>query len=349
MRTHRSFMCFVWLFGVGAPAAAQLSERPLPSTRPIGIVYPSEVGRTTTNTLQDDDLAMKVIAEVEQTLRRLGYQVMSRAEVIQKLVDAGESCPSGVYNCPTSDVLRSLDLGAVVLIAIWWERRPPDITIEVTTPDATGIAKAKLDGDPSRQVPELVNSALKDLKNGKAVEVGIYSVPIGAEVRLDGELLGTAPVSAKARPGPHEVIMSYPEYVTTSRHFDVPRGAEGPMRVDVTLERTTASAARAADVPLPPPTRATPAWDYALGGALALSGAALIISPIMTIARNGECEDGANVDGCERVDFGWRSGLLMAGGVLALSGSVLLFATTPIRASLSTDGETVHAQLHGSF
>ena len=41
--------------------------------------------------------------------------------------------------------------------------------------------------------------------------------------------------------------------------------------------------------------------------------------------------------------------LLMAGGVLALSGSVLLFATTPIRASLSTDGETVHAQLHASF
>ena len=137
--------------------------------------------------------------------------------------------------------------------------------------------------------------------------------------------------------------------MTTSRHFDVPRGAEGPLRVDVTLERTTASAARAAEVPLPPPTRATPAWDYALGGVLALAGATLVISPIMTIAEDGECKDGANINGCQRVDFTWRSGLLMAGGVLALSGSVLLFATTPIRASLSTDGETVHAQLHGSF
>ena len=198
-------------------------------------------------------------------------------------------------------------------------------------------------------MPELVNSALKDLKNGKAVEVGIYTVPIGAEVKFDGELLGTAPVNAKARPGPHEVMLSYPDYVTTSRHFEVPRGAEGPLRVDVTLERTTASAASAANVPLPPPTRATPAWDYALGGALALAGVTLVISPLMTIVRDGDCKDGANADGCERIDFGWRSGLLMTGGVLALSGSVLLFATTPIRASLSTDGETVHAQLHGSF
>ena len=91
-------------------------------------------------------------------------------------------------------------------------------------------------------------------------------------MKLDGEFVGTAPVNAKARPGPHEVIVSYPDYVTTSHHFEVPRGAEVPLRVDVTLERTAASAARAADVPLPPPTRATPAWDYALGGALAIVG-----------------------------------------------------------------------------
>ena len=121
------------------------------------------------------------------------------------------------------------------------------------------------------------------------------------------------------------------------------------MRVDVTLERTTASAARAADVPLPPPTRATPAWDYALGGALALAGTVLVISPIMTLARDGDCKDGATAEGCARIDFGWRSGLLMTGGVLALSGSAVLFATTPIRGSLSTDGEIVHAQLHGTF
>lgn len=343
------FTSLICLLGLSVPAAAQLSERPLPSTRPIGIVYPSEVGRTTTNTQQDDDLAFKVVAEVEQTLRKLGYQVVPRAEVVQKLVDAGVNCAAGVQNCPSSDVLRSLDLGAVVLVAIWWDQRPADITIEVTTADATGIAKSKLDADVSRQVPELVNSALRDLKNGKAVDVGIYSVPIGAEVRLDSDLIGIAPVNAKAGPGPHEVIVSYPDYVTTSRHFDVPRGADGPVRVDVTLERTTASAAQAADVPMPPPTRATPTWDYALGSGLAVAGAVLVISPIMTLARNGDCKDGSNAVGCERVHFGSRSGLLMASGLLALSGSVLLFATTPIRASLSTDGEAIHAQLHATF
>lgn len=338
--------CLLLLLWQASPLAAQLSARPLPADRPIGIVLKSEVGRTTGNTRQEDELTQAAVAEVEQTLRRLGYRVIPRAEVVQKLVDSGINCRAGVLACEPADVLNTLQLGAVALVAIWWDRNPADVTIEITTADSVGAAKGALDGDIAKRVPALVTAALQDVQSGKAVEVQINTLPIGAEVRLDGELIGNAPVSAKARPGSHEVILSYPDYVTTSQHFEVPRGTEEPFPVHVSMERTAASASRTADVGVP--RRATRAWDDLLGTGLAVAGVALVTSPLITLARSGDCTD-TNDSSCQQVHFGWRSGLQLAGGVLALSGAVVIFATTPIRASLSTNGEIVHVQLRGSF
>lgn len=327
--------------------SAQLSARPLSADRPIGIVFQSEIGRTTGNTRKQDELTQAAIGEVEQTLRRLGYRVIPRAEVVQKLIDSGINCRAGVMACEPTEVLNTLQLGAVALVAIWWDRTPADITIEFTTADSVGSAKGALDGDVAKHVPALVTAALQDVQSGKAVMVQINALPIGAEVRLDGELLGNAPVSAKARPGSHEVILSYPAYVTTSQHFEVPRGAEEPFPVHVSMERAGESGARTADIDSPSP-HATRAWDDLLGTGLAVVGVALVITPLVTLARSGDCSD-SNSSSCQQVHFGWRSGLQLAGGVLALSGAVVVFATTPIRASLSTNGEIVHVQLHGSF
>jgi hypothetical protein len=332
-------------------AAAQMAERPMPAVRPVGIIYPSAMGSMTGNSLKQDQLTEAAIAEVEQSLRQLGYQVLPRSDVVLKLNDSGIQCPSGVYNCAPIDVLKTLNLGAVVLVAIWWNRSPADITIEVTTPDAVGSAKGTLKEDVRRTVPALVTSALQDLQNGKAVELQIKSLPIGAEVRLDGELIGTAPLSAKARPGPHEVVLRYPEYVTTSHHFEVARAARSPLLVDVAMERAGATAARRATMndPSRDSNSKLPTWDYLLGAALGIAGVAVLVAPIDTLSRDSDCGAMTNKVGCERVHFGARSGLQVAGGVLALSGAVVLFVATPIRASLSTNGEGLHAQINGSF
>jgi hypothetical protein len=331
-----------------ATAHAQIATRPLPPTRPVGIIFQSEVGKTTGNSREDDRLTQAAITAVEQSLRQLGYTVIPRAEVIQKLIDSGINCPSGVQNCEPRDVLSALDLGGVVLVAIWWNRTPADITIEVTSADAVGTAKGKLAADVNEHVPALVASALQDLKNGKAVELQINTLPLGAEVRLDGQLLGTAPVTGRAIPGAHEIIVSYPDYVTTSQHLDVPRGADDPLPVHIALERTTGSKARTERVPLVDPNPA-PVWDYALGGGLGVLGAVLAVTPLLTLARGGDCADGTNNVACQRVHFGTRAGLQLAGSVLALAGATYLFVATPIRASLSTDGESAYAQLSASF
>ncbi|HEX7479098.1 MAG TPA: PEGA domain-containing protein, partial [Polyangiales bacterium] len=268
--------------------------------------------------------------------------------VIQKLVDSGINCPSGVQNCDAKDVLNALDLGAVVLVAIWWSRTPADITIEITSADAVGTAKGKLDADVNERVPGLVAGALQDLKNGKAVQLQINTLPVGAEVRLDGELLGTSPVKGRAVPGAHEIVASYPDYVTTSQHLELPRGADGPVPVHIALERATSSSARVTTAPLAQ-REATPSWDYALGGTLGGVGALLVVTPVLTAVRSGDCFDGPNNVACQRVHFGARAGLQLVGGVLALAGATWLIVKTPIRASLSTDGDSAYAQLKASF
>ncbi len=334
------------------PAAAQVGERPLPTDRPVGIVYPSEVGRMTGRSPEQDALHEAVITEVEQSLRRLGYQVLPRTDVIQQLVETTVDCEGGVGHCSPSTVLQALQLGAVVLVAIGWDRSPADLSIEVTTGEAVGNAKGTLGSEVSTpevavRVPELVVAALEDLKNGKAANLIVHSVPVGAEVQLDGVVVGVAPVSANVRPGEHEVIVRYPDHVTTAKHFKVERGVRS-LRVDVTMQPVAGRAVPTQRLKLSPPTKANPAWDYALAGGLTLAAVALAISPVQTLARSGECEE-ARRGSCTPVRFGWQPGVMLGASALALGSAVYVMAATPIAASMTYDGERGTLRVSGRF
>lgn len=329
-------------------ARAQLIERPLPGDKRVGILYRSAVGRTTTNTLREDEIAKATFAETEETLRRLGYNVMNRAEVITSLIESDVDCPDGVQNCSPTDVMRALDLGAVVLVALWWDRSPVDLAIEITSASAVGSAKGRLDGPIATRVSGLISAALEDLRGGSAVAVRINTLPIGAQVRIDGELIGRAPITAQLRPGAHEAQLIYPDYVTTSHHFEVPRGGE-PMTVHVALERSSPRARQVDAQPLDQHTQPTPAWDYAAGAVLGTAGVVLLVSPILTATQDGECDDRTNNGSCEPIRFGSRATWQLVGGVAALAGGVFMIAATPIRASISTDGDSLHASVHGQF
>jgi hypothetical protein len=285
--------------------------------------------------------------ETEQTLRRLGYNVMNRAEVVTGLIESDVNCQDGVHNCSPTEVMRALDLGGVVLVALWWDRSPTDIAIEVTSASAVGSAKGRLDGPIAARVSGLVSAALEDLRGGRAALVRINTLPVGAQVRVDGELVGRSPVTAELRPGPHEALLTYPDYVTTAHHFDVPRGGE-PMAVHVALERSSQEVANASSASLQGSSEPTAAWDYAAAGVLGVAGAVLLVSPLITLAQDGEC-DGANNLSCDRIQFGSRATWQLVGGIASLGVGAFMIAATPIRASLTADGESIHASVHGQF
>ena len=324
---------------------AQLVERPLPLEKRVGIVYRSAVGRTTTNTVEQDELAEATFVEAEQALRRLGYDVMNRAEVVTGLIESDVDCADGVANCAPSEVLRALNLGAVVLVALWWDRSPADVGIEITTASSVGTAKGRLDGPVATRVPGLISGALEDLKGGKAVSVTINTLPLGARVLVDGELVGKAPVTAQLRPGRHEALVSYPDFTTTTHHFDVPRGGE-PIAVHVALEPASGSTTALAPDEEQEPTTA---WDYAAGAVFGVVGGVLLISPVLTLAQSGECGDRSNNGSCEPIHFGSRATWQIVGGLAALAGGAVMIGATPIRASLSANGDSLNATVHGQF
>ncbi|HMJ11901.1 MAG TPA: PEGA domain-containing protein [Polyangiaceae bacterium] len=329
---------------VAEPRAALVM--PLAPNSRVGILSPRGSGLSgAAGTAASDTLVRETIEVIAHTLRVLSYEVVTPDQVIVALNDSAIQCERGIYHCEPEAVRRALGLDAVVMPAIWTESDPADLTVEVTLADAVGQARGRLQGGAKARVPALLQQAIQDTESGKAVRVQIDTIPTGAEVRIDGNFVGTSPLTTdgKFAPGPHEVTLARPGYVTTTTHFDVPRGAPDPFVQSAKMDRKVPSDDLAV---IESEDKVSPAWDYAVGGALAVAGVALLVAPVRT-AFAGDCDAGSNGQ-CAPAHFGAGSGVQLAGGLLALAAATFTIVAHPIAASLSSDGE-LHVEVTGSF
>ncbi|MFK7999632.1 MAG: hypothetical protein AB8H86_08540, partial [Polyangiales bacterium] len=92
------------------------------------------------------------------------------------------------------------------------------------------------------------------------------------------------------------------------------------------------------------------AWpSYVVGGGLVAAGAALWISPVMTLAGSGDLK---SIDGAEEVERvaidGGQVALMVAGSVLAVAGVTLMVGGwLRTSANVSSDGASLN--LEGQF
>lgn len=326
------------LLASAVEAHAQQQDLPLPPESRIGIVYESTIGRSSE---QDFELRALVADHAIAALQRYGYEVVPRESVLTMLLDSGVNCKNGVQECEPAVVLEALGFDAVVMVAIWKTAEGVDAAVDVTSPRARGRAAGRLDGDAERVVPALVTEALADLEKGRAVTLRIHTLPRGAQVTLDGRILGASPVETSAAPGHHEVTLERPGYLTVSTEFEIPRGADDyTVRESMEALTPTGSAAVVESE--------APVVDYVVGGTLAAVSVPLIVAPLMS--ASGGCEGGVDSSGeCDQRRFGTKAGIMLAGGVVALGLGAYFLVATPISASLSTDGDLVHATIHGTF
>ena len=146
------------------------------------------------------------------------------------------------------------------------------------------------------------------------------SVPPGAVVVLDGEVVGETPFERAVQPGPHRVEAQLDGYVTAARQIEAVAGVRD--RVQVTLE------------PVPRPKRR--GRMRALGwSALGVGGAALVVGvPLIVIdgqPNRVQCS-GSDVDANGNCRFIYATaeagiGLAAVGGALLATGIGLLVAT----------------------
>jgi tetratricopeptide (TPR) repeat protein len=112
------------------------------------------------------------------------------------------------------------------------------------------------------QVRVVVDSLRRRVASARSA-LRIYSEPAGAEILVDGAVVGPAPVTHTLPPGPHGIIARLPGYSDAAQSVDLPSGEEATLTL--TLARIAA--------PPPAPSERTPrvlGWTLLGLGAAAL-------------------------------------------------------------------------------
>lgn len=343
----------------GSSGQGSLSRADIPRRAQVGIIYKYDAATSGSGSgdAQPPELLGRAAAVVGGTLRKAGYEVVPRAEVVTRLSATDVSCGlGGIQDCEAAAVRTALSLDAVVLVALW---NGDELVIEVTTPEGIGRAKRRI-GERPEAAASLTSDALGDVKNGRPVPVRVDAFPRGAEVVIDGAVVGTAPASARLSPGAHRVTLRKLSHVTTTRDIEIPRGHEGTLvvRMSMTPEGEAGHDGHDGrpDVKLVATERANPdgeptaAWDYLVAGALVAVSVPLIASPLDALAKEGDCQGGVAADGtCDEMRFGAGAVLSLVGGAALLGGAGYVVFATPIQTSLSTDGDSVHVTTRIQF
>ena len=146
--------------------------------------------------------------------------------------------PGGVEHL--ADV--ALRLGAVRL-ALGQDEAHPELALAHALDPGREVTTAAF----SPEVVEAYEEAAARQRDAEPVEISIESAPAGAEVEIDGEVVGEAPLSAAVAPGLVAVVGRAPGHRAAARLVQMPASDgedfEGEPKIELVLERDPAAAA----------------------------------------------------------------------------------------------------------
>lgn len=172
--------------------------------------------------------------------------------------------------------------------------------------------------------------------------------PPGSPVWIDGEPAGASPLRRSVALGEHRVRVGE-GLDAREQTVEVVAGEEAAVRVDLT--RPIDASVAEPDAPAPGPRRTEPSpFNWVLGGGLAVAGVLALISPLQTLAQDGQCTEEIENVGClERVHVGPQTAVLMAVGIAALVSAVVVDAVAPIRVEVSAGPDGAAMRVQGRF
>jgi hypothetical protein len=156
--------------------------------------------------------------------------------------------------------------------------------------------------------------------------VKLRSEPVGAEIELDGEVIGRTPLDRRVQPGVHVLILRKAGFEPEARRFEV---TDVPQTVDIRL-RVIADTSVATEGPAVPLARSA---SYATAGwVMTTLGVAGVVTGSILLAKDGDvtCDDGRGASTCPTVyDFKAVSGISLGLGGALLGAGVALLITDP--------------------
>lgn len=214
--------------------------------------------------------------------------------------------------------------------------------------EPVSIRQEVADGDFPSAVGAAVDRFLGDHRRTALGFLMVDTTPPGQPVRIDGEAAGASPLRRSVLPGEHRVrVGEGPD--SRERTVQVTVGEETAVRVDLT--RPIDASIAEPDPPPAGPRRTEPSpFNWVLGGALAVAGVLALISPLQTLAQDGQCTEEIENVGClERVHIGPQTAVLLGIGIAALIAAVVVDAVAPIRVEVAVDAQGAAAFVEGRF
>ncbi|MGD8858603.1 MAG: PEGA domain-containing protein [Myxococcales bacterium] len=284
---------------------------------------------------------------LRELLEAEGLQVLDHDAV------QGVACES--VECAT-DLLDGADAEIAVAPGVWAGTPPARVgAVFVTLIDRAGKrfpGRARARND---DVAEAVREALLDARALQLLGPGpwlrVRGTPPGAEVWLDGTLVGALPHRGPVEAGRHSLEVRHEGYRPLVRSADVPDDASRQVDVEVALRPREAAAA--AD-PLAGPDEAPPAGRPVVGPlVLGLAGVGLLTADVVLVLSAG----------CERRDAGGRCAeedqvaplpaiALAVGGAGAITAALLwhlLGGDDPPPVALSATRDRATVRVNGRF
>lgn len=264
----------------------------------------------------------------------------------------------------------------VMLVDRAGERYPGDALIDAdldTAIDANAIESSTRAADAAL----LAAQSLRLLGRGPWIEVRV--APDHGVLFVDGMRVGHAPQLAPYRAaiaaGAHELRVEAPGHLAWASVLDIPLRTRSvvALRVDLATNRVevdggvlreggahapavqaepqSATPSHASALHAGTPKVESAAWSYMLGSALVIAGAAVLITPIRTLASEDGCVGARDAQGrcAERIHAGASTiALLAVGGALVAGGATTLLVR-PFRVAVDAGPDSARAQLYFTF
>lgn len=280
-------------------------------------------------------------------LRAIAIEALAERGVRLVRTPDGEICDADPVPCAAELAARA---GADATLRVdVVEGEPPQVLVRLVP--AEGDAVEQLgdveDGDVTGAVYAAVGRVLDIAPPAVTGFLLVRTDPPDAHVEVDGEAVGRSPLRVTLAPGPHDVRVRHADGVAEDS-VEIVAGRELEWAPELAAP---AESGDEEDTAQGAPTRSEPSpFNYLIGGGLALAGVITLISPLSTLAREGQCEEEIEDVGCvEMVRFGAQSGVLLGVGLAALVAAVIFDVTAPIRVDVAVDAESAWLGVRGRF
>lgn len=185
----------------------------------------------------------------------------------------------------------------------------------------------------------LTQALRRRLALGDRAMLEVVSVPPGASVRLDGELVGLTPYQRPCASGTHTLRVELDGRMSDERRIQLSSSELHRESVSLAPNALPLSALRAT---------ASPA-NFALAGLLLVAATPALITGINRAVDDGQCLQ-SDAGGCrERGRLGPSGVALIAGGVVAAAAGLYLFIARPLRVTAEVAPRAAMVSVRGSL